>query len=159
MSRAEFLRSVELFRGLGPDQIGKLEAVMRPVEYQEGEVIFNERSEGQHVFVIESGVVEIFRAGEGEDRSTRLARLAAGEIFGELSILDGKPRAASARAAIDPVARLLVISKRDFDRVLHENPALAAILLRAIVVKVADRLRRLDDAVHHLSRAMAYGSY
>ena len=159
MSRAEFLRSVDLFRGLGPDQLAKLEAVMQPVEYREGEGIFNERAEGQHLFVIESGVVEIFRTIEGEERTTRLARLGAGEIFGELSVLDGKPRAASARAAIDPITHLLVISKRDFERVLAENPALAATLLRGIVVKLADRMRRLDDAVHHLSRAMAYGSY
>ena len=159
MSHAEFLAKVAVFDGLEPDQLEKFAAQMQEVEYDEDEVVFNEKAPGQHLFVVRAGVIEIFREIEGDERHVRLARLGPGELFGELSLSDGKLRSASAKATIDPKTRLLVLSKTKLDTLLEENPMLAVSFYRGLVRKLGERLRRVDDAVSDLSRALSYSWY
>lgn len=159
MSHAPFLRKVDVFRELEQDQLEKLAGVMQEAQYDEGEVIFNERAPGQHLFVVLAGVVEIFRAIEGEERHVRLARLEPGEVFGELSLADDQPRSAGARATIDPTTTLLVVSRANLERLLDENPTLAVRFYRGLARKLGERLRKVDDAVADLSRALAYSWY
>ena len=159
MSHTEFLAKVDVFGDLEQDQLEKVADLMQEAEYDEDEVIFNEKAPGQHLFVVFAGVVEIYRDIEGDDRHVRLARLGPGELFGELSLADGMPRSASARATIDPKTRLLVLSKTSLDELLGENPILAVSFFRGLVRKLGERLRRVDDAVSDLSRALSYSWY
>jgi len=159
MSHAKFLTQVAVFREMESDQIEKVAALMQETEYDEGEIIFNEKASGQHLFVVLSGVVEIFREIEGEERHVRLARLEPGEVFGELSLADGQPRSAGARATIDPKTRVLVLSRANLERLLDENPVLAVRFYRGLARKLGERLRKVDDAVADLSRALSYSWY
>lgn len=159
MSHAQFLKQVDVFRELEPDHLEKLAALMQETEFDEGEVIFNEKATGQHLFVVLSGVVEIFREIEGEERHVRLARLEPGEVFGELSLADGKPRSAGARATIDPKTKVLVLSRANLQRLLDDHPVLAVRFYRGLARKLGERLRKVDDAVADLSRALAYSWY
>ncbi|MHC5019384.1 MAG: Crp/Fnr family transcriptional regulator [Planctomycetota bacterium] len=154
MDKMEILRGVDVFAGLQTDQLEKLSAVCQEVEYDLDEVVFNERSPGQHLFVVVTGVVEIYREVDGDDRHVRLARLGPGELFGELSVADGEPRSASARATIDPQAKLLCIAKSHLDKLLDENPAMALTYHKGLVRKLTERLRKVDDAVHDFSRRL-----
>ncbi len=86
---------------------------------QQGEVIFLEGDQGDTAYVIEKGSIEIY-IGEGADRST-IAVLRAGEIFGEMSILDGANRSASA-VSIEETTLSTVSSDQLLERVNNSDP-------------------------------------
>lgn len=159
MDKLTVLRDVDVFSGLKPDQLEKLAAVCQAVEFERDEVIFNEKSPGQHLFVIVEGVVEIYREVDGDDKHVRLARLGAGELFGELSVSDGAPRSASARATIDPKAKLLAVAKSHLEKLLDDNPAMALTYYKGLVKTLTERLRKVDDAVHDFSRRLEHTWY
>jgi uncharacterized membrane protein len=90
------------------------------------------------MYLIEGGRVRIhIKDADGKD--VTLAELAAGDFFGEMSILDGKPRSATATVSED--ARLAVLSRRDFHDFVGRSPEVALSMLAAIT----ERLRHTDE--------------
>jgi CRP/FNR family cyclic AMP-dependent transcriptional regulator len=110
--------------------------------FPKGTVLFREGDPGREMYVVQAGRVHITkRAGEVEKL---LAVLGQGEFFGEMSILNNKPRSASATVAED--ARLLVIDPKTFDVMLRGN---AEVALR-MIKKLADRLQEADHQIEIL---------
>ncbi len=105
-----------------------------PVEVKEGEVILTESDPGKEMYIIEAGRVEIYRGTGPAEKSLRV--LEAGDFFGEMSLLDDQPRAASARAVTD--VKLLAIDHSTFDQMLRQYPEVAIRMLRIL----CERLRR-----------------
>lgn len=75
-----------------------------------GQIIFNEGDYSDVAYMIMSGKVEIFRESNGGIRQ-HIAVLVAGQMFGELGILDNAPRNAGARALSDTVLRTIIIER------------------------------------------------
>ena len=92
---------------------------------------------GDAMYLIESGRVRIF-VNDDEQKPIVLAELARGDFFGEMSIIDGKNRSASATVVED--ARLAVLSRENFLRFIRDNPTLALEMLSATF----SRLRHTD---------------
>jgi CRP/FNR family transcriptional regulator, cyclic AMP receptor protein len=111
-------------------------------EIPRGTVLFREGDPGEEMYVVQSGRVEITKRAGGVEKL--LATLGQGEFFGEMSILNQKPRSATATAVED--ARLLVIDPRTFDAMLRAN---AEIALR-MIKKLADRLQEADEQIENL---------
>lgn len=109
----------------------------------QGEWVFEEGNKADAAYLILEGEVEIFR-GEGT-RQVGIAMLGRGEIFGELSLIDGKPRAASARATHD--TKLLVIRPKDMESRLDQLGKSDKVLRRLIKVFVARLRGQLDRQV------------
>ena len=109
----------------------------RVVERAAGEYVFEEGDLGTEMYIIQSGEVEILKRVEGRD--TRLAVLDKGDFFGEKSLLEELPRAASARALSD--LKLVEIGGATFDQMLRSNPEIAIRILR----KLSRRLRQTDE--------------
>lgn len=106
-------------------------------DFSAGDVIFREGDLGTEMYIISDGKVEILnRLGE-EDRV--LAVLEKGDFFGEMSVLEDLPRAATARALTD--SRLLQINGSTFDQMLQSNPEIAVRMMR----KLSRRLRETDE--------------
>lgn len=126
------------------------------MEVKEGEFVFREGDLGTEMYIIHEGKVEIL-SGSGSNEQL-LSVLEKGDFFGEMSILEDLPRAASARAVTD--VKLLEINGSTFDRMLRSNPEIAVRMMR----KLARRLRETDDllrsstfsreAAAHISREM-----
>jgi hypothetical protein len=111
-------------------------------EYQAGEYIFREGDLGTEMYIINEGKVEILnRVGEEEQV---LAILEKGDFFGEMSVLEDLPRAATARAATE--VRLLQINGSTFDQLLQGNPEIAVRMMR----KLSRRLRETDEMIKSL---------
>src|SRR4029077_11264090 len=89
------------------------------------------------MFIIHEGKIEILNQVGGKE--TVLAVLEKGDFFGEMSVLEEMPRAASARAITD--TRLLQINGSTFDQMLRDNPEIAVRMMR----KLSRRLRETDD--------------
>ena len=101
-----------------------------PATFKLGEVIFTEGDKGDKMYVILSGEVEIERDG------TIVEKLSQGGIFGEMALIDGSPRAATARAATP--CEVAPITEKSFLFLVHETPFFAIAVMRTL----AERLRR-----------------
>ena len=134
----EALRSVPLFASLGDESAGALRGLLELEVRPAGSVLFRKGEQGGAMYLIEGGRVRIhIKDRDGEE--VTLAELAAGDFFGEMSILDGKPRSATATVAED--ARLAVLSRRHFHDFLRRSPEVSLSMMAAI----AERLRQTDE--------------
>ncbi|MES1242454.1 MAG: cyclic nucleotide-binding domain-containing protein [Acidobacteriota bacterium] len=107
------------------------------LELSEGDYVFREGELGTEMYIIHEGKVEIL-SGTGSSEQL-LSVLEKGDFFGEMSILEDLPRAASARAVTD--VKLLQINGSTFDQLLRNNPEIAVRMMR----KLARRLRETDE--------------
>jgi CRP/FNR family transcriptional regulator, cyclic AMP receptor protein len=100
--------------------------------FEPGQVIFQENDLGKEMFLIQRGEVEIERQGH------RLGLLRAGDFFGEMSLLEGLPRAATARAHSE--CALLPIDAAVFDHMLRSLPELGIRMMRKLSGRLRGRL-------------------
>jgi CRP/FNR family transcriptional regulator, cyclic AMP receptor protein len=108
-------------------------------DFLAGTVLFEEGQPGRDMYIVVSGEVEIrHQVGDAE---RVLAVLAAGEFFGEMAILNARPR--SATAVVRTAARLLVIDGTTFEAMLRARPEIALRMIKALAM-------RLDSANHHV---------
>jgi CRP-like cAMP-binding protein len=108
-------------------------------DFTAGTVLFTEGQPGDYMYVVQAGEVEIRRkVGETE---RVLAILPPGEFFGEMAILNGRPR--SATAVTRTSARLLVIEGKTFEAMLRARPEIALRIIKTLAT-------RLESANHHI---------
>jgi CRP/FNR family transcriptional regulator len=113
--------------------------------YQDGELIICEGEEGDCMYVIQEGQVEVLIKGE-EDQDIRLGVRQKGEFIGEMAIFDRDVRSATVRALGQ--ARVLTVDKKNFMRRVHEDPSLAF----RLVETMSHRIRELSDEVARLKQ-------
>ena len=142
LSHAETLATVPLFAGLAPAALVDVANSLVARRFRRGEVIFHQGDPGNALFIVESGVVKISLPSEAGEEAI-LATLQAGEFFGELALLDGAPRSATA-VAMEP-SRMLVLARDRFRALLAE-----ASIRDALLIGVAKELRRLTIHVEEL---------
>ena len=111
-------------------------------EYQPGDVLFREGEAGEVMFVIQSGAVRITKAIAGDAKI--LAVLGPGEFLGEMAILNGKPRTAT--ATVVETTRCLVIEAKTLESMVARNAEIALRLIK----KLAKRLDSADTLVEIL---------
>lgn len=136
----EFLRHVPLFAPLGPEHLAQIEAITQRRRFRRGDVIFHLGDSGATLYVLLAGKVRIYAPSEDGSEVT-LCILRPSEFFGELSLLDGLPRSASAQAIEE--CESLVVSRDDFLRVLRQHPDVSI----AVLSVLSQRLRRTDELV------------
>jgi CRP-like cAMP-binding protein len=114
-----------------------------------GEVLFREGDVGDVMYVIREGVVRISKAGS--DGQKRLADLGAGEFFGEMSILNDKPRNATAEV-LEP-AKLLVINARTFEQMVKSNAEVALRLIKKLALRLDSANELIEVLLHRDPKA------
>ena len=134
----EALRSVPLFASLENEAARDLRSLLTVREVEGDMPLFKAGEAGDSMFLIENGRVRIHIV-DTSGHDVTLAELAGGDFFGEMAILDGKPRSASA-TVIEP-ARLAILSRDDFLSFVRRNPDVALKMLSAIT----NRLRETDE--------------
>jgi CRP/FNR family transcriptional regulator len=113
--------------------------------YKDGEEIICEGEDGNCMFVIQDGEVEVLIAGD-EEKEIRLGVRGEGEFFGEMAIFDRDVRSATVRALGE--ARVLTVDKKNFMRRVHEDPSLAF----RLVETMSHRIRELGEEVARLQK-------
>jgi CRP/FNR family transcriptional regulator, cyclic AMP receptor protein len=137
------LADVPLFRDLPGDDLDAMASFCRIRRFRRGEVIFHQGDPGDAVFVVASGRVKISLPSDAGDEAI-LATLRPGDFFGELALLDGAPRSASA-TALDPTETLVVPRER-FREAIDTVPGFRDALFELL----AKELRRITDHVEEL---------
>ena len=110
--------------------------------YRDGEVVFCQGEEGDCMYVVQEGKVEVL--SEQGDKKVRLTILEKGDSFGEMAIVGREIRSATVRALGE--ARLLTVDKKTFLRRIHEDPSIAY----RIILGMSKRIRALGDELAQL---------
>jgi CRP/FNR family transcriptional regulator, cyclic AMP receptor protein len=137
------LAAIPFFGGLDPAALERLAASMRSRRFRRGEVIFHIGDPGDALFVIVSGEVKISLQSETGDEAI-LATLRPGDVFGELALLDGAPRSASA-SALTPTETVILPRDRFRELIATETG-----FRDALLASIAGELRRLTTHVEEL---------
>jgi len=133
--------SVWLFSECSRSELKSIAKSAETISVPAGTTVCDEGEVGQSFYFIVSGKATVYRNGR------KTAELGPGGYFGELALLDRLPRSATVKATTD--MELLVISQRDFNRLLGESAALT----KKLLIATASRLRNADakalgSAVH-----------
>ncbi|ADG86936.1 transcriptional regulator [Thermobispora bispora] len=143
MSTDEILMKAPLFSALDPESAAALRASITEIELSKGQTVFSEGEEGDRLYVVLEGKIKLARTSS-DGRENLLSVLGPGEMFGELSLFDPRPRTASAIALTH--VRLAGLGHDDLRPWLTGRPEVAVHLLRAL----AQRLRRTNDVIADL---------
>jgi len=108
--------------------------------YNDRAIVFNEGDPGDGMYVVLGGKVRIYRTLNGHE--TNLAVLGEGDFFGEMALLDHRPRSASARA--EGGADLRFIGVLEFEEMISDP------YIRRMLARMSERMRRLDELVTKL---------
>ncbi len=131
-AKTKMLSRVPLFAGLGERALEQVAGLADEVDVAAGTTLTHEGATGGEFFIIIDGGVEITRAGGV------LNTLGPGDFLGEIALVDGGPRTATARTT--SASRLLVLASREFHTLLADQPEVRLGVLQAL----AARVRRLD---------------
>jgi CRP/FNR family transcriptional regulator len=140
----ETIRSLPLFRGLGPADLARVAALMVERHYARGDILLLEGTAGGALHYLRSGVVKIYKTSpDGREQVLRLST--AGDTFNEVPALDGGPNPASAAAVEASV--VYVLERAELHRLLLTRPEVADAVIRGM----AAALRHLVSVIETLS--------
>lgn len=132
--KVQLLKKVQLFSECNPRELSRIASLADEIEVDKGAVLTREGVPGRECFIVSSGKAKCTLRGK------RLATYGSGDVFGEMSLLDNEPRAATITAESDMV--LFVVDSRSFWGLCEEAPSVTRKIMKAI----AQRLRRVEKA-------------
>jgi CRP/FNR family transcriptional regulator, cyclic AMP receptor protein len=130
--KLELLRRVPLFADVAPEGLEAIARLVDEVDVPAGQVLTQEGRHEGYFFVIVSGTVRIERGGRV------INTIGAGDFLGEIALLDGGPRTATATA--ETACQILSMTNHRFHQLLESSPS----VLTAVLEALGQRLRALD---------------
>ena len=147
MINGSLLKEVDIFNGLTDQQLEKVATRCREVEFNQGGIILHESEQSKEMYIIAEGEVEIAVGVITEshplpavDGEVLIIRLGAGQIFGEMALVDQGLRSATVRCSASPT-RLLIMQRDDFIALCEEDGHLGFTVMRNIAADVCFKLR------------------
>jgi len=137
------LRQHPIFQDLDSEALDQLCRYAKPTSLKRGATIFSKGDQGNSLYIVISGTVKI-SVSSPDGRNAILNLISAGELFGEVALLDGGERTADATANTN--CEIFVIDRRDFLPFVRSQPALAMKFIELL----CDRLRWTSDQVEQV---------
>ena len=128
-AKAELLRRVPLFAGLSRKELEQLGGIADELDLGEGRTLIKQGDRGREFFTLVEGEATVAQNGK------TLRTLRDGDFFGEIALVTDVPRTSTVTTA-SPV-RLLVLTKRDFQRLMREQPSIQRKILEALAQRLA----------------------
>ena len=147
-----FLRNSELFESQPDEVIRAVLAQGQLLEFGPGEVVFHQGDQGDRLFVVKSGVLEVLSTPSDASEAVPIAYLGTGEVLGELALLTGSPRSATVRSPEH--AELFAVERAVFIDLMDTLPAFS----RNLCVVLARRLETTTLKVPRASGKQLQGS-
>jgi signal transduction histidine kinase len=156
-----FLKRVYFFQDLPEGQIKKIQQVCHQIEYQPGQVIFEEGFQADRFYIVAEGAVEVWKDYRLPEKDL-LAVHERGHLFGEMALIDELPR--SATVVAKETTRLFYIDRDDFHRIIQNNSEIAISILKSVtdmvrssneyfVENLRERARELEKTNQALQEA------
>jgi CRP-like cAMP-binding protein len=143
------LKHIPIFAELSRRELAAVERILHRREFHAGEIIFRQDEPGLGMYIIESGKVTI----KTDDDADTVTELSDGEFFGELPLLDGGTRSATA-LAVTP-CRIYGFFQPDLFALIERNPRLGVKLVMSLAAIIGMRLRAANERVQDFMRGGA----
>ena len=141
-----FFSRIPHFSKLTPSELEEIIRAVHPLEVKAGERLFGEGDPGDAAFIIQTGRVQIFRRVDGD--AVPVVELGAGEVVGELALIDGAARSAACQVLED--ATLLRLDKAEFDFLRDNMRPAAYTVIRSLTATICARIRNTNDQIGEL---------
>ena len=143
MLATDLLTRVSLFHALAPEDLEHVAEAAEPLDYQPGQNIVEVGDAGTSLFIVVDGTVQVLYPSRSHE--VELALLGPGDFFGEMALLNAKPRSATVRALTQ--VRTLKLEQRAFQRLVHASPSVAIHIMEILSL----RIRTADEQIGGLS--------
>ncbi|RNB64271.1 Crp/Fnr family transcriptional regulator [Brevibacillus centrosporus] len=144
MNTSHFLRNFPFFQDLEEDDLDKLSPLFLTRTYEKGTDVFREGEPGDELYIIQSGIVKIYR--DDGVRDVILAIFRDDDFFGEMALLENE-QVRSASAQTLEKTTLYVLKRRDFVSLVYQNPMISLRILQTAL----DRLRKTNEMTMDLT--------
>ncbi len=148
----DYLKQVQLFADLNDNQRAHIAAACKRKTHRGRMHLFYQGDPGSQLYIVLRGGVKIYYDGENTDQETILAMLTKGEFFGEMALLCGGERTASA-VTIAEETELLLLDQNSFYAILKDSPELAIALLRNLATRLKKANENLASMAFESARA------
>jgi len=147
MKNLELLRNTMLFKGGSKDKLEHILELFQERQLDQNATIFAQNMPAEALYIVKSGKVRIsMMAGEGEEMGLLL--LGPGDFFGELALIQETNRLVTARA--ETPVELLLLTRKDFQSMIEQEPMVAAKALVVITKLLAMRIRTYHERLKQL---------
>ena len=140
----KYAEKVKIFNGLSPEDVEFILHCGRAVEFHENQTIFHEGMLGSNLFVVLSGKVGIY------NKSELIAECEVGDAFGEMAVLNHKPRIASAAALTS--CKVFMLDEKSINNILEKRVAVRMLL--NIIHTLSERLERSNALAVELRKVL-----
>ncbi len=147
MPDVSYLAKYGPFKSFDGNDLEALGSVGEEKTVKKDELVFDEDSKGDSMYVIKSGSVKILKKVKNQENT--IAVLNPGEFFGEMALLDGLPRSAAVRATGD--SELFMVSLDGYQKLRREKPHTALKLMDIIIKVLSNRLRQANKNLEVIS--------
>ena len=144
----EKLKKFVLFKGLSDEDLKEVGVFLSESSANANELLLKENQITRSLFLIEDGEATIYLAKGMKEEEIRVNK--PGEMFGEMSFLDGKLHSANVKAKTD--MKLLIIRKNEFDNMIKKNPIIGVKLYQNFVKVLLDMVRQTNRKVKELMK-------
>jgi CRP/FNR family transcriptional regulator, cyclic AMP receptor protein len=141
MTTREFLTKIPMFENLSAEDLNLLTLLWHERTIGKSEVLFRKGDVGSSMFIVEDGSIEICVLSGEDQEEIRVSTIDKGGFFGELALISGQPRTASARAIED--CRLLEMWREEFINFLSTRPVVAI----SMINEIGKRLQATNELV------------
>lgn len=131
--RILLLKQSIVFSATRTDDLLVLAGMLQTEEFVAGETVFDAGDLSEHMYLVENGVVGIYLP-QADDQEMEVNRIVGGDCFGEMGLLDGLPRSATARMIEG--GSLLSIDRTRLHGLIANHPDLALAMLKSLSLKV-----------------------
>ena len=142
MIDVNIVKNLPVFYDLDAAEIEEVAKICDSRSFHPGEIIMREGEPGGTLFVIKKGDIKITRKVHGQEDMV-LTILRENDFFGELSLMDGRARSATATAMTH--AELVVIKKEEFDAFVKQNPACGYKFMKRIALVIGSLVRDMNE--------------
>ncbi|MDZ7697442.1 MAG: cyclic nucleotide-binding domain-containing protein [Deltaproteobacteria bacterium] len=138
------LRGINIFEGLAVSELGAVASVTEVVDFPAGEDVIKEGEAGETMYLVIEGEVSVIKKrGEGSGNEVELAKIGAGDYFGEMALFEDAVRSATIRTA--EKSRFLVLHKQEFTEIVREYPQIALSICKALSSRIRDLHKKVEE--------------
>ncbi len=142
MVDVELLREQQFFSDLDNDELKVIAEITNKKSFAQGDTIFRDGEDGESIYIIQKGEVKACREASDGELFT-LTLLKDGEIFGEMSFLDGRPHSATMVALTE--VESYIINRNDFEKIVDEHPRVIFKVMRNIIFTIHSVVRGMNS--------------
>ena len=147
MKSLDFLAQHPTFKDFSREDLAALAEQSDEARFERDQPIFEDEDPGDRMYIIRSGSVKIYKTVKQFEKT--LTVLSAGDVFGEMALLDGQPRSASARPLEG--TEVVVLPKAKFQALRERHPKVALKLMDLLVRFLSQRLRAANKNLEVIS--------